>query len=107
VLGERGGKVLTVSTERQGGVCVLQLATEPVAPSWATDLPTASPVDPEDGLGLNACKAILQEHGGRVSRERHENGAILLRVELSAADTVATISKEITVPALQQSRPYA
>ena len=107
VLTERGGKILTVSTERHAGVCILQIATEamPVTPS--VDPHVSSPVDPEDGLGLSACQAILQEHQGRVSREREEDDAVLFRVELPATEPVASTTKESTLPVLWQSRPYA
>jgi len=103
VLSERGGKILTVSTEHCAGTCVLHIATE------ATTVPASdsSPIDPEDGLGLSACQVILQEHQGRVSRERQEDGAIRLRVELPAVEPVPPAPKDATVPVLWQSRPYA
>jgi signal transduction histidine kinase len=110
VMSERGGKVLTVSTERQEGLSILQIATEPMA-SLPSDGPRAvSLLDPEDGLGLSACQGILQEHHGLMSRERCQDGAMLLRVELPATETVpakAKQSKDATVPALWRSRPYA
>jgi len=105
VMSERGGKVLTVSTQRQPGISVLQLATEPLVPA-SGDL-AAAPVDTEDGLGLSACQGILQEHRGHVSVERREDGATLLRVELAAAESAPAKAKESTVPVLWQSRPYA
>ena len=64
----------------------------------------------EDGLGLSACQGILQEHHGLMSRERCQDGAMLLRVELPATETVpakAKQSKDATVPALWRSRPSA
>lgn len=106
VLAERGGKVMTVSTERHGSLCVLQIATEPVTLSNDDDH-ASSPVDPEDGLGLSACQGILQEHRGRISRERREDGALLFRMELPATEAARANTKEATVPVLWKSRPYA
>jgi light-regulated signal transduction histidine kinase (bacteriophytochrome) len=102
LLAERGGKMITISTGRRDGICVLQMATEP--------LPAANPLipeDPEDGLALSACEGILQEHRGQIFREPRADGAVLLRVELPATESVPAKPKEATVPVLWQSRPYA
>jgi two-component system NtrC family sensor kinase len=102
-----GGKVLTVSTERKKNISVLQIATEPIAGN-SSPTQASSPIDPEDSLGLNACQGILQEHRGRVSQERRDDGAVLIRVELPiTASAPARTKPESTVPVLWQSRPYA
>ncbi len=103
VLSERGGTVVTVSTEQNAGICLLQIATE--APP-RTEQPTSSPVDPEDALGLSACQGILQEHRGRVFRERREDGSLRLCMELPAAD-LAPATKETTAPGMWPAQPYA
>jgi signal transduction histidine kinase len=102
-----GGLVLTISTERQKDTSVLQIATEPMPRNPLTNTPASSPVDPEDTLGLSACQGILQEHRGRISQERREDGAMLLRVELPITASAPARSRESTVPVLWQSRPYA
>jgi len=106
LLSERGGRVLTMSTEWQAGTAVLLIATEsiPVASSLNN---SSFPVDPDDGLALSACEGILQEHRGQISRERREDGSTLLRVELPITESAPARSKDSTVPALWQSRPYA
>ena len=109
VLSERGGRTLTVSTEQQSGKCILRIATEPVPSRPAEDAST-SQIDPEDGLGLAACQGILHEHQGKISRERREDGAILLRVELPMIESVAVQNKESsdsTVPMLWPTQPFA
>jgi len=108
VMATRGGKVLTLSTERQAGVSVLQIATEPMPQRSAVGSDAASPLDPEDSLGLSACQGILQEHRGQVLRERREDGSLLLRVDLPATEpTPAAKTKDPTVPVLWQSQPSA
>jgi signal transduction histidine kinase len=107
VLSEHGGKVLTISTERRASISALRIVTEPILPLPSADVQSSSPVDPEDGLGLSACRGILQEHRGQISRERREDGAILLCVELPATESTPGKPKEATVPVLWQSRPYA
>jgi signal transduction histidine kinase len=106
LLSERGGRVLTMSTEWQTGTAVLLIATEslPVASSLNG---LSSSVDPDDGLALSACEGILQEHRGQISREHHEDGATMLRVELPITESAPARTKDSTVPALWQSRPYA
>ena len=107
VLSEAGGRVLTVSTERQGETSVLQIATEPIPRNPSLSPRASSLLDPEDSLGLNACQGILQEHRGQISRECREDGAMLLRVELPVTQSAPSRTKESTVPVLWQSRPYA
>ncbi len=58
-----------------------------------TDSHTASPIDPEDALGLSACQGILQEHRGQISRERREDGTIILRV-LPSSNPVRTFQAQ-------------
>ena len=101
LLVEKGGKVVTVSTERRAGICVLQIATD------ALPSQEHSEGDSENSLALSACKGIVQEHRGRISREVRADGAVQLWVELPATDSVAAKPKEATVPVLWQSRPYA
>lgn len=107
VLSEAGGRVLTVSTERQGETSVLQIATEPIPRNPSLSPRASSLLDPEDSLGLNACQGILQEHRGQISRECREDGAMLLRVELPVTQSAPSRTKESTVPVLWQPRPYA
>jgi len=105
-LSERDGKILIASTEKKGGLCLLQIATEalPFVPGQARG---CSPVDPEDSLGLSACQGILQEHRGRVYRERRADGTLLLCMELPSVEAAPASTKETTVPATWQSQPYA
>jgi two-component system NtrC family sensor kinase len=103
LLSECGGRTLTISTELQGGNCVLQISINP-AP---TDSPTTSAVNQEGGLALTACQAILQEHRGSIALEHREDGTLSLRVELPVADWDGEASAESTPQALWQSQPYA
>lgn len=119
LLSDRGGRVLTVSTERQGGMAVLQIATESITSPEQVGNPSrpivalaanqeADPeVNHEEDLGLSACQGILQEHSGQLSRERREDGVLLLRVELPVTESAPVKPKPATVPVLWQSRPYA
>ena len=104
LLSERGGRIVTLSTGRQAGICVLQIAAA-TAPSNST----AANSNEDDTLSLSACQGILQEHRGQISRELGPDGSILLRVELPVSDLPSpkTKTKEATVPVLWQSRPYA
>jgi signal transduction histidine kinase len=105
VLSEHGGRVLTLSSERRAGSCVLRIVTE--AARSADQSVAGALAHSEDGLALSACQGILQEHHGLLSCEYTEIGAVLLQVELPAAEFVPAKSKDATVPVLWQSRPYA
>jgi two-component system NtrC family sensor kinase len=106
IMSERGGKILTVSTQRREETVVLEIATGPTPAASSANLPAADALgfDSEDGLGLAACQGILHEHRGQIS-QRRENGTLLLRVELPAAE--APQEKETTAPVLWQSQPSA
>jgi signal transduction histidine kinase len=106
-LSERGGRILTVSTERQADTSVLQIATEAIPSPASTGAFAGISVDSEDSLGMSACQGILQEHRGQISRECSKDGATLLRVELPITESAPARTKESTVPVLWQSRPYA
>jgi two-component system, NtrC family, sensor kinase len=98
VLTERGGRIVTISTERREAVCMVRIATE--------SLPETVEL-PENTLALSACQGILQEHRGQISLESGPNGSVQLLVELPAADSTPPKPKDATVPVLWQSRPYA
>ncbi len=102
LLAERGGNAIMISTEKRGAACVLQIATESLG---GTNAIAAG--DTDSGLALSACQGILREHQGQVLRETREDGAVVLRVELPAIDSVTPKPKDATVPVLWQSRPYA
>lgn len=106
LLSERGGKIVTVSTGRRPGICVLQIAAT-IAPLNSAN--AGNPSSDEDSLSLSACQGILQEHRGQILREIAADGSVLLRVELPATDPgpAKTNTKEATVPVLWQSQPYA
>ena len=104
LLTERGGRIMTLSSQRQQDSSVLQIAIEPGASTGAAAL-SDSPANSEDVWGLSACQGILREHIGQISRESREDGAILLRVELPVIQPDHGLEKESTV--LWQSQPYA
>ena len=113
VISEHGGQILSVSSERRGDRSVLQIATEVLPGSFSSGpyassaSPSVSPsVYPEEALGLSACQGILQEHGGRVSREQRENGTIRFRIELPITESAPARTKESMMAVLWQSQPY-
>jgi signal transduction histidine kinase len=107
VMSEQGGSILTVRTELQHGITVLQIA---IAPASSRDLgisvQSTLPA-PGDGVALSACQGILQEHHGQILCQWREDGALLFRVELPAADFPSLRLQDSTGPVLWQSRPSA
>ena len=102
LLSERGGNVITVSTQtRAADTCILQIATKVQTASESPQL------DSGDSLGLSACRAIIENHRGRVVLECLKDGVFLIRVELPSADSVRETSAEVTQPMQWQSQPSA
>ncbi len=93
VLSERGGSVLTCqhgaerrhlpASDCHSGSAMRRHRTE-------RGLFT---LDPEDALGMSACQGILQEHRGRVFRERREDGSLFLCMELPVTSYEPETSK--------------
>jgi len=106
VLSERGGSILTVSTEQQAGSCQLKIFTHAASAAEKDQKGACSPLEPEDALGLSTCQGIVQEHCGRVFRERRQDGTLLLCMELPPL-VASTSTQEPRVPVLLQSQPSA
>ena len=101
VMNEQGGKLLTVTTQKQGGGSVLHIATAPVA---------AAPISlavSENDIALRACRGILEEHGGTLSCQPCASGVTEVRIQLPAVEPVPHKAKEANVPVLWQSQPFA
>lgn len=103
VLTEHGGRILYVSSQPEAGYCVLQILTEPLAAPAGAELDAAQN---GSSLGLSACHGILQEHRGRISSERREDGSVLMRVELPAMDSTPSAVRD-SGAALWQPQPFA
>jgi two-component system NtrC family sensor kinase len=106
VLSERGGNLLTVSTEQKAGICQLTILTHPTLDGVTEQKGACSPLEPEDALGLSTCQGIVQEHRGRVFRERRPDGTLVLYMELPPI-VASTTTEESGVPATLQSQPSA
>jgi signal transduction histidine kinase len=99
---ESESKVLIISTLRENGDSVLQIAA-----STGTAARPFGEEEVEDIFGLSACRGIIQEHRGRISSAERADGLAQVRVELPTAITLPTRPKESTGPVLWQSQPYA
>jgi two-component system NtrC family sensor kinase len=107
LLSERGGRLMTLNTERRGDRSVLKIGAEPRPLGASASLPSAESLNPEEGLGLSACRGIVQEHRGQIVLEVREDGAMLLRVELPVAVTEPTRVRTKESTSLWQSQPFA
>ena len=104
VLSERGGNILTVSTEQTEESCQLKVLTHAVSARANEQKGACSALEPEDALGLSTCQGIVQEHHGRVFRERRPDGTLLLCMELPPI-VAPTRAQESRKPVLLQSQP--
>jgi signal transduction histidine kinase len=103
VQSERHGRLLLVSSSLLDGNCILQITID-------VDHRAGNDVSGwhgkyGDGLGLSACRGILQEYGGILTCDERADGAILLRVELPALPAAPPKPVDATVPVLWRSQP--
>lgn len=100
---ERGGRLLSLMSQRRGLNCVLRITTDAV-PSPKTA--HASSDHHQNGLGLSACQGILHEHRGLITCENGQNGDVLaLEVLLPVVETTSPQSKDARSRVLWQSQP--
>jgi two-component system NtrC family sensor kinase len=100
-MSQRAGCTLIVSTHRHVDAAVFQVSEgSPVAPDKAAEQ--------TDVLGLSACQGIVQEHRGQILCEPREDGGMVVRIELPAANSHA-VSGTTSLPAalLVKSQPSA
>ena len=85
-LEEAGGGVLTIATRRQGDSVVLEFSDNRAGlkqperlfdPAFA-----ARPLEEGMGLGLDACHAIVRDHGGKIFCENRPGGGAVFHIEL-------------------------
>ena len=100
-MSEAAGRGLTVRTRQRDGICLLEIRTESSISASA-----GPPTDAGSDLAMSACRGILQEHRGNLSREMRNNG-ITLSVELPAIDPPAPKADKSIVPVLWRSQPFA
>ncbi len=100
-MSQNGGKALTVRTQRQAATAVLQFATDSCGNAESTDSS-----DSPEVLALSACRGILQEHRGDLTRESFQDG-LALNVVLPAAEMLEPKAKGATARVQWQSRPSA
>ncbi|HTS35697.1 MAG TPA: histidine kinase dimerization/phospho-acceptor domain-containing protein [Candidatus Solibacter sp.] len=105
VMGEQGGKILTLSTSHRVSSCILRIETD--ERRCSTSDSDASNGNSREDVALSACQGILQEHNGNISREIGSTGATLICVEMPAIEGPLPKTKPATVPVLWQSQPYA
>jgi signal transduction histidine kinase len=87
-MGEQGGGVLTIRTQRDRGNVVILISDNGPGikePHRVFDpFYTTKPVGKGTGLGLSICYGIVQEHGGNIRCYNGQNGGAVFRVDLPA-----------------------
>jgi signal transduction histidine kinase len=108
-----GSRILNVALDHKNGAAIILVSDRdyaavpnPVVESEHT-MPDSAPGQGLSGMGLNACKSILQQHHGKISWQQGTTVGITIRVELPVIYPTAEKSTAIAVPASWQSQPFA
>jgi signal transduction histidine kinase len=98
-----GGIKLTLVTQFAAGFCLLSTIED--ATQDRIGVVATAKRDSVDLLALTACRAIVDDHQGKISTQRSPDGSLTVRLELpSVHQSKASITKS---PALWPSRPFA
>jgi signal transduction histidine kinase len=104
---QHSGAKLTLVTQPAAGSCLL-ITVEGTAPGESRVARTAiatAKQDSMDPLGLIACRAIVDDHQGKISARRSPDGNLTVRLELPGFNqSNAGVTKD---PVLWPSRPFA
>ena len=104
----RGGIKVTLTTQQAAGSCLLT-TVEGAAPGesqFATNPIATAKQYSTDQFGLTACRAIVDEHQGKIFALRSADGNFTVRIELPVLNPSAK-ANVTKAPALWPSRPFA
>jgi signal transduction histidine kinase len=110
---ESGGRILNVAVDHKNGAAIILVSDRDLAavPNSVVEsehtMPHSAPGQPLSGMGLNACKGILQQHHGKISWQHDTTVGVTIRVELPVIYPAAEKSAAIVVPASWPARPFA
>jgi signal transduction histidine kinase len=111
-VGQRSGCALIVAAEKKDGLAILNISEARLAKSADETLKEEKEKGKEDqtisGLGLSACKGILQQHHGQILWEQNLTSGFTIRVEIPLFTPALTEKSPVAgVPVMWQPQPFA
>jgi signal transduction histidine kinase len=114
--GQHSCRTLIVAAEKKDGLAVLNISATTLPSGSAEDLLKEEQATEEkesqtiSGLGLSACKGILQQHHGQILWQQNSNTGITIRVEIPLIPPAAAEkdqSTEAAIPGTWQPQPFS
>ena len=109
VVNQHSGHSLNISAERKDGYAVIHISdtASPAGLSTSRAFTEAADkaVQPLSSLGLNACRAILLQHRGRILWQQGAEGETMIRVEIPV--TPGAREKSTVAAAMWEPQPSA
>lgn len=109
-VGQRGGRTLIVAAEKKDGLAILNISEASLAEGSAEAGGTEEEKEDQtvSGLGLSACKGILQQHHGQILLEQKPTSGFAIRVEIPLTPLALTEKSPVAgVPVMWQPQPFA
>jgi two-component system NtrC family sensor kinase len=109
-VGQRGGRTLIVAAEKKDGLAILNISEASLAEGSAEAGGTEEEKEDQtvSGLGLSACKGILQQHHGQILLEQKPTSGFAIRVEIPLTPPALTEKSPVAgVPVMWQPQPFA
>ena len=104
---------LCLTAEQKDGIAIIQI-TDPNGPAMSladgksqNTLPEFAPARSLSGMGLNACKGILQQHKGKILWQQGANAGIKIRVEIPVIAPPPEKPHAAGLPVMWQPQPFA
>jgi signal transduction histidine kinase len=112
---QQNPRMLTITSKFEDGLGVIQFLSPGPALNQAflpvMEAESESAISdhsaPLSGLGMSACRSILQQHGGTITTQQNKTKGFTIRVEMPVMPSSTEDSLAAGPPALWQSQPFA
>jgi signal transduction histidine kinase len=110
-----GHRTLTLAVRHREGIATIELFDTALVPapnaalSSTVEANDSDPASPQllSGLGLSACRGILEQHRGKISWQHSQEAGLVIRVELPVIAPGPEKFSAAGVPVMWQPQPFA
>lgn len=107
-VGQSSKGALIVTAEKKDGLAILNISEAAGSSAEAGKKEEGRKDQTISGLGLSACRGILQQHHGQILWQQNVNSGFTIRIEIPFTPPAPTEKSPVTgVPVMWQPQPFA